>query len=738
MVSIIIVHYKVKEELFCCINSIFSSNPKVNFEIIVVDNDEKKTIEKDLKNRYPEVKYINNPVNNGWGGGINLGAKHAKGEFLYLLNPDAILLPDAVDKLYYFAQNNNKIAVVSSLLLDEKKYPYVQGSLKLTPFRALIAYSFIHKIFPKNPFSNKFFLSNWNKREIKQVSVPTLSSALVRKEIFMKIGGFDESFFLYFEEQDLGNRIEKLGMQCYILPESKVIHQGGSSSKHISNTRKIYERSRLLYFKKYYGLLSAYLLDSFLKITKTHLFLSLILIISAFLRFYRINELMPFIGDQAWFFLSAKNLIINAQFPFIGITSSHVWLHQGPLWTYIISPILLLFNFNPLSIGYFCAFLGVYSVLLMYKTGKEIFSEKVGLISSALFATSPLVVVESRMPYHTSPIPFLTLIFFLFLHRWLKGERRYFPLLSFILGLLYNFELNTVIFLISTFLLIIFGIFKKAKWIKDVSNRKTILISLIAFIFPMTPILIYDFSHKFAQTLGFAVWIIYKLFNSVGLYSINKIQTADNPDFIFYSFMYLQRLFFGYSLSISLIILALTMMFTVYFIVRQVLKNNLQNTKIIVIFFIILSLLSYVLNRVPSEAYLAIILPGLILLIGNFLNFTFSIKYFKYLTMLFLIIITISNTLFLIMNNFLIERSYGYGPSYKLRLEIAEKIILQANGKKYNLIGDGQGSQFESYTMNYEYLTWMLGNPPVKENRTQKFIIKDSENNIYLKILKNN
>src|SRR3990172_12816132 len=97
-VSIIVVNYKVKEELFKCIKSILDSKSKVSYEIIVVDNDEKKNILNDLKKKFPKVIYLPNK-NKGYGQGNNAGAAVAKGEFLLILNPDTLFKNNVVDLL---------------------------------------------------------------------------------------------------------------------------------------------------------------------------------------------------------------------------------------------------------------------------------------------------------------------------------------------------------------------------------------------------------------------------------------------------------------------------------------------------------------------------------------------------------------------------------------------------------------------------------------------------------------
>ena len=88
--SFIIVHYKAQKELFDCINSIKDSGIKVPYEVIVVDNDEEKKIEKELKQKFPFVIYIRSTKNLGYGVGNNLGAKKSNGKYLFFLNPDTI------------------------------------------------------------------------------------------------------------------------------------------------------------------------------------------------------------------------------------------------------------------------------------------------------------------------------------------------------------------------------------------------------------------------------------------------------------------------------------------------------------------------------------------------------------------------------------------------------------------------------------------------------------------------
>src|SRR5258708_6113148 len=118
MLSIIIVNYHVKEEILECIASIYSSKPKTRFEIIVVDNDEVKSLRQDLHQRFPHVVYIPNE-NKGFGQGNNVGAREAKGEYLFFLNPDTKIFVDCIDSLITYLEMHQKVGIVAPVLYHE-------------------------------------------------------------------------------------------------------------------------------------------------------------------------------------------------------------------------------------------------------------------------------------------------------------------------------------------------------------------------------------------------------------------------------------------------------------------------------------------------------------------------------------------------------------------------------------------------------------------------------------------
>jgi len=721
--SIIIVHYRVKKELFDCLASVKDANIKTSYEVIVVDNDEKKTIENELKKKFSFVRYIKSPRNIGFGAGNNLGVKYAKGEFLFFLNPDTIVKNNAIDNLIEFLERNKNAGIVAPLLLDKTNKPYpLQGTKELNPLNGAFALSFINKLFPNNPISKKYWLLNWNKNSIKEVDVVPGTAFVIRRNIFEKVGGFDERFFLFFEESDLCKRVRSLGYKIIIKPESKIIHLWGKSTSQIKDAKTIFTKSRFNYFQKHYGFIWAVLVEFFLGINKLNLMLSVILIVALFLRFYRLNELMPFIPDQGWFYLSARDMLLTGNIPLVGPETSHPWLHHGPLWTYTLAIILWVFNFHPVAPSYFTAILGVVTVWLMYKVTSELFSKRVGIIATLLYATSPLIVLNARTPYHTSPIPFFAILLFYSVYKWMKGNVYFFPLITFLIAVLYNHELTTFVFSIPLLLIITYGFWKKKNWAIKLLNKKIIFYSVFAFLIPMIPFILYDIGHGYKQTIGFLVWVLYRLVR----FSISLL-SPDNKIYSEYSFVeffsYLQQLIFAQNLAISLFILCTTIGFLLYFFTRKLRKGNMDMGAILFLLYLLIPLTALFLHRVPIEADILLISPFIIMAIAVFVDRLMSFSLLKKISILILLVISFINVRFILSTNYLTINTTKDRLTISKQLVAADSIIQIAKGRNYNLIGQGELSFFPVFTMPYEYLLWWKGYPPKKENVDLKIVV---------------
>lgn len=217
--SIIIVNYKTPELTLRCIESIYTSIVDSTFEVIVADNDSQDNSKEKISHSFPSVKWISNSYNAGFGRANNLGVKHAKGEFILLLNSDMLLLPDQnLNVLLNRIKDNSKIGIIGCKLLNEdgsfqKSVYYDIGTLK-------------------RELRNNVLWYKLTKPVPKKLDAVMGSFMLFRKTDFEKLKGFDEDFFMYAEELELCMRFKRKLQKEIIYDENYIaIHKHGGSSK---------------------------------------------------------------------------------------------------------------------------------------------------------------------------------------------------------------------------------------------------------------------------------------------------------------------------------------------------------------------------------------------------------------------------------------------------------------------------------------------------------------------------
>src|ERR1035437_6294632 len=144
-------------------------------------------------------------------------------------------------------------------------------------------------------------------------------------------------------------------------------------------------------------------------VSKTNIVLLTVLILAAFLRLYKIQDYMTFLGDEGRDVLVAYN-ILHGHLTLLGPTSSVGGFFLGPIYYYFMAPFLFLFNYNPVGPAVMVALFGVATVWLVYKISSEFFGKTAGLIASTLYAISPLVISYSRSSWNPNLMPFFTLL----------------------------------------------------------------------------------------------------------------------------------------------------------------------------------------------------------------------------------------------------------------------------------------------------------------------------------------
>lgn len=256
-VSVIFVNYKTPKMTSDAINSVKEKTKNVTYEIIVVDNscDENEYIELVKEINDDNIKVIDAKENLGFGKANNLGSTYSKGEYLFFLNTDTLLINDAISILADFLDNNINVGVVGGNLYTKDMDPHHSFYNKEVNYKSdkkeQKIFNMILKLLTKN--KNEFNFTESPKR-IKGYSCG--ADLMIRKNDFFTIGGFEKDIFMYAEDTMLCYRvINELNLDIYNVPNAKIVHYEGKSFTHFSQFKgKIYIEAKYVYYTKLFGL----------------------------------------------------------------------------------------------------------------------------------------------------------------------------------------------------------------------------------------------------------------------------------------------------------------------------------------------------------------------------------------------------------------------------------------------------------------------------------------------------
>jgi len=251
-VSIIFIYYNTYREIIDAIKSVKNAVGRYPYEVIIINNNSPiKPPYKEFNS--PRIKIVENDKNIGYGSALNQGAKLAKGKYLLLSNPDLLFLKDSISLMVKKLEKDASVGIIGPQFLDlNQKIQKVGSAMPFLP-GALFAFSFFNKYFPRNYFSRKYYLEDFNRKEEREIPALCGACMLVKENVFKKIGGFDKRFFMYFEEADICYRVVNIGYKVLFYPKSKVILFVGRSSGDKKWIRETFEKSRYEFFKKYHG-----------------------------------------------------------------------------------------------------------------------------------------------------------------------------------------------------------------------------------------------------------------------------------------------------------------------------------------------------------------------------------------------------------------------------------------------------------------------------------------------------
>ena len=226
-VSIIIVNYNTYDLVLQCIESVVKNTSKILYEIIVVDNNSPNREVEQLNEIYPQVKLILNNENSGFGIANNLGNMVAKGKYIFLLNSDTIVLDNSIYYLYDFMKKNLDVGACGGNLCDAELNPATSFTRSMPSIFSDIDY-FFYNIFSKLKFGKNLYYC-YETLPIRIYGNISGADLMIQKTVFDELRGFDENYFMYYEETDLIFRMREKGYKTYIVPQSKIVHLEGAS-----------------------------------------------------------------------------------------------------------------------------------------------------------------------------------------------------------------------------------------------------------------------------------------------------------------------------------------------------------------------------------------------------------------------------------------------------------------------------------------------------------------------------
>lgn len=255
-VSIIIVNYKTVPLIINCIHSILEYVRDIEYEVIVVDNHSEDGFQERLWTEFGEkVVCLPLPENIGFGRANNEGVKIARGRNIFCLNPDTILLNNAVKILSDFLDKHSEVAICGGNLYGEDLKP-VHSFCRTLP-SVFWELNLLFMNIPEKILFSKNRHFNYSMNPIN-VGYITGADLMIKKEVFENIGGFSPDFFMYYEETDLCYRVKKNKLKIMSVPLAKIQHLEGRSFDNniIKVSRIVYsEKGRIIFYKRNYSYL---------------------------------------------------------------------------------------------------------------------------------------------------------------------------------------------------------------------------------------------------------------------------------------------------------------------------------------------------------------------------------------------------------------------------------------------------------------------------------------------------
>lgn len=253
--SIVIVNYNAENLLRGCLESIYTGANGTPFDVWVVDNNSRDNSVRMIKSQFPKVKVIENRSNVGFSKANNMVISQSRSEYVLLLNPDTLVIGDAIDRVVKFMNEHPEVGISGCKVLNKNRTLQLACRRSIpTPKVAFFRLTGLSRLFPRSKVMAKYNLTYEDPDKTHEVDAVSGAFLMIRKKAVEDIGLLDERFFMYGEELDWCLRAKRAGWAVMYCPSAEIIHYKGESTKY--NSRKAaleFYRAMYLFHKKHFA-----------------------------------------------------------------------------------------------------------------------------------------------------------------------------------------------------------------------------------------------------------------------------------------------------------------------------------------------------------------------------------------------------------------------------------------------------------------------------------------------------
>ena len=252
--SVIILNYNVRYFLEQCVVSVQKALVNLDAEIIVVDNNSSDDSCAMMKQLFPQIKLIENPVNVGFPKGNNIAVAEAKGEYICILNPDTVVAEDTFEKILNYVTLSgvevSNTGIIGCKLIDGTGN-FLPESKRGVP-TPWVAFTKIFGLYKFSNYFGKYYAQHLTENQSGKVDVLVGAFMVMKRDLYLQVGGFDENCFMYSDDIDLSYMIQKLGKENFYFHETSVIHYKGESTVRDEKYLKRFREAMQFFYKKHF------------------------------------------------------------------------------------------------------------------------------------------------------------------------------------------------------------------------------------------------------------------------------------------------------------------------------------------------------------------------------------------------------------------------------------------------------------------------------------------------------